>query len=144
MPTFKWTGSNDAGYVEFGGTRFPAGEAVSVTDPFWASKLEGNPEFERTDTATAEPQAPLFNPPGPTGQGTGPGTGPYITTAEHVDMNPVPGAGQPTEEELAEQREAAGDAGPEVDPLADEPDASEPDAPEARTTDEGPRRPKRK
>lgn len=122
MPSYKWTGSNEAGFITMGGKRFEKDQPVDVDDPALGSKLDGNGEFEKVSGASPE-QAPVWGPPGPTGIGTGPGSGPYQTTNEVVDQNPNPDAGQKTQEELdAEQAAAdeASDAGPEEPPATDE------------------------
>lgn len=126
MPSYKWTGTNEQGFVTMGGKRFEKDQPVEISDPAIAAKLDGNGEFEQV-SGPSEPGQPVWNPPGPTGVGTGPGTGPYITTSEAVDMDPNPDAGQKTQEELEEEQEAA-DVGPEEPP---------------EVTDEGPK-PKRK
>lgn len=129
MPSYKWTGSNEAGFVTMGGKRFEPNVPVDVDDAQLGSKLDGNGEFERV-SGPSEGEAPVWGPPGPTGVGTGPGSGPYVTTNEVIDENPNPDAGQPTEEELAEQQRAA--------------DARAADAPgDVGPTDEGPKRGKR-
>lgn len=125
MPSFKFTGTNAEGHVTFGGKRFDKDQPVDVDDPALVAKLEGNGEFERIGGPT-EGEAPVWAPPGPSGIGTGPGSGPYITTNEVIDTNPNPDAGQKTAEELEEERQAA-DTGPEVEP-----------------TDEGPKRKSKK
>lgn len=133
MPLFKWTGSNDAGFVVMGGIRFEPGAAMEVKDPHQASKLEGHPEFELVGQPT-EPPAPVWNPPGPTVMGTGPGSGPYQTTAEVVDANPqVPEPPPDQSEGSSDQSEPPPEPGPETEPFAAE-----------ATTDEGPKKPKRK
>jgi hypothetical protein len=120
MPSYKWTGSNEQGFVTMGGKKFEAGVPVEVDDPALGAKLDGNGEFEQVSGAVGT-EAPLFSPPGPTGIGTGPGTGPYQTTNEVIDENPVEGAGQKTQEELdAEQAAADEDAGPEEPPVTEE------------------------
>jgi hypothetical protein len=139
MPQYKFTGQNESGYVVFGGTRFNAGEPVEVNDPLLQKKLDSNGEFERVDNPQlAGDLGPVIGPPGPTGVGTGPGTGPYQTTNEVVDANPVEGAGQKTPEELAAEQEEEPppepDPGPEADPFVFE---------EPPTTEEGPKKKKR-
>jgi hypothetical protein len=109
MPSYKWTGSNEGGFVTLGGKRFDKDQPVDVDDPSLVAKLEGNGEFERVG-GPSDTEAPVWSPPGPTGIGTGPGSGPYQTTNEVIDSNPNPDAGKPTEEELEEQQEAAEEA----------------------------------
>lgn len=109
MPSYKWTGSNEQGFVVVGGKRFEPGVAVEVSDPSIGAKLDGNQEFEQVTGAESLDQ-PVWNPPGPTGIGSGPGSGPYQTTTEVVDQNPNPEAGKPTQEEQEEQRKAAEEA----------------------------------
>jgi hypothetical protein len=127
MPSYKWTGSNEQGYVTLGGKRFEKDQPVEVSDASLGAKLDGNGEFEKVSGDSGQPDAPLWSPPGPTGIGTGPGSGPAQTTNETLDMNPNPDAGKPTEEELAAQQTAA-DVGPEEDVALPE------------GTDEGPKR----
>lgn len=122
MPSYKWTGSNEAGFIMMGGKRFEKDQPVDVDDAQLGSKLDGNGEFERV-SGPSEGEAPTWSPPGPTGIGTGPGSGPYQTTNEVIDQNPNPDAGKKTQEELdAEQAAAdeAADAGPEEPPATDE------------------------
>jgi hypothetical protein len=136
MPTYKWTGQNEAGYVTFGGIRFESGVPMEVKDSHQASKLEGHPEFELVSSPT-EPPAPVWNPPGPTVMGSGPGSGPYITTSEVLDL---PQGGEPPPPEPAEIEEPQGpgtedqppEPGPETEPFA------------TAATDEGPKKPKKK
>jgi hypothetical protein len=106
MPSYKWTGTNESGFVLFGGKRFEKDQPVEISDPAVTAKLDGNGEFEKV-SGPSEPEAPVWNPPGPTGIGTGPGTGPYVTTAEVVDEN-------------ASDPEEPADSGPEEPPVTDE------------------------
>lgn len=109
MPSYKWTGSNESGFVTMGGKRFEKDQPVDVDDPAVAAKLEGNGEFEKV-SGPSEAEAPVWAPPGPTGIGTGPGSGPFQTVSEVIDEN----ASDPAQ---------PADVGPEVEP-----------------TDEGPKR----
>jgi hypothetical protein len=123
MPSYKWTGTNESGYVTMGGKRFEKDQPVEVSDASLGAKLDGNGEFEKVGGDSGQPDAPLWNPPGSTPYGTGPGSGPFQTVSEVVDANPNPDAGQKTQEELdAEQAAAdeAADAGPEEPPATDE------------------------
>jgi len=135
MPSYKWTGSNEQGFVTLGGKRFEPGQAVDVDDPALGAKLDGNPEFEQVSGA-GDLQDPVWAPPGPTGIGTGPGSGPYQTTHEVLDQNPIEGAGQPTEEELEQQRQQT----EEANAAAEEPPPEEP----LEVTEEGPKKKGRK
>jgi hypothetical protein len=135
MPSYKWTGSNEQGFVSMGGKKFEKDVPVEVNDPALGAKLDGNTEFEQVSGASAD-LSPVWNPPGPTGIGTGPGAGPYQTTHEVVDMNPVEGAGQPTPEELEEERKATEKRNAEGEELPPE----EP----LEVTEEGPRKKSRK
>lgn len=99
MPSYKFIGTNEAGFVNYGGKRFEKDQPVDVDDPALQAKLDGNGEFERV-SGPSEPQAPVWNPPGPTGIGTGPGSGPFQTTNEVLDENasdPEPGPEEPPE-----------------------------------------------
>lgn len=134
MPTFKWTGSNEAGYVTFGGIKFEKDKPMEVKDDHQASKLEGHPEFELVGAGADAGLGPVWNPPGPTVQGSGPGSGPYQTTHEVIDL---PQGGEPPPPEPAEVEEP-----PTPEPQGPGTEDIPPEGLEA--TDEGPKKPKRK
>jgi hypothetical protein len=110
MPSYKFIGTNESGFVNYGGKRFAKDEPVDVDDPALAAKLDGNGEFERV-SGPSEGEAPTWAPPGPTGIGTGPGTGPYVTTSEVIDENASDPAPEPGPEEDAALPEST-DEGP--------------------------------
>jgi hypothetical protein len=149
MPTFKWTGSNEAGYVTFGGIKFEKDQPMEVADPHQASKLEGHPEFELVGQGTDAGLGPVWNPPGPTVMGSGPGSGPYQTTHEVIDL---PQGGELPPPEPAEVEEPPSEPPPPEEPPPEPPPAglAEPqgpgteDVPPFEATDEGPKKPKKK
>jgi hypothetical protein len=109
-----------------GGKRFEPNVPVEIDDPSVGAKLDGNAEFEQV-TGADDLQNPVWSPPGPTGIGSGPGSGPYQTTSEVIDQDPNPDAGKPTEEELEEQRQAAEEAAADTEE-------------KVQSTEEGPKR----